>query len=121
MPAVRRGAQPADAAVIAREPKAVAQRLRRGGQGHGRFKPGGSLRHRDGVAVRIAVDLHGGVEHERLRICEGEAHGRAGLHCTDGAAEGLVSCVMLWRGVLRQQEQIQVRIVLRRAREAEVL
>ena len=90
-------------------------------QGHGRFKPGGSLRHRDGVAVRIAVDLHGGVEHERLRIREGEAHGRAGLHCTDGAAEGLVSCVMLWCGVLRQQEQIQVRIVLCRAREAEVL
>ena len=119
--AVRRGAQPADAAVIAREPKAVAQRLRRGGQGHGRFKPGGSLRHRDGVAVRIAVDLHSGVEHERLRIRKGKAHGRAGLHCTDGAAEGLVSCVVLWRGVLRQQEQIQVRIVLRRAREAEVL
>jgi len=121
VPAVRRSAQPADAAVVARETEPVAQRLRRGGQGHGRFKTGGRLRHCDGVAVRIAVDLHGGVKHERLRVRKGEAHGRAGLHRTDGAAEGLVGRVMLRRGVLRQQEQVQVRVVLRRAREAEVL
>ena len=79
VPAVRRGAQPADAAVVAREPEAVVQRLRRGGHGHGRFKAGGRLRHGDGVAVRIAVELHGGVEHERLRVREGEAHSRTGL------------------------------------------
>ena len=121
VPAVRRGAQPADAAVVAREPEAVAQRLRRGGHGHGRFKAGGRLRHGDGVAVRIAVELHGGVEHERLRVREGEAHGRTGLERADRAAEGLVGRVVLRRGVLRQQEQIQVRVVLGRAREAEVL
>ena len=121
MPPVRRSAEVADAAVVARDAEAVAQRLRCSGHGHGRGKARSRLRHGDGVAVRIAVELHGGVEHERLRVREGEAHGRTGLQRAEWTAERLITRVVLRRGVLRQQEQIQVRIILRRAREAEVL
>ena len=121
MPSVRRGAEVADPAVAARDAEAVAQRLRCCGHGHGRGKARSRLRHGDGVTVRIAVELNGGIEHERLRVREGEAHGRAGLQRAERTAERLVARVVLRRGVLRQQEQIQVRIILRRAREAEIL
>ena len=121
MPSVRCGAEVADPAVAARDAEAVAQRLRRCGHGHGRGKARSRLRHGDGVAVRIAVELNGGVEHERLRVREGEAHGRAGLQRAERTAERLITRVVLRRGVLRQQEQIQVCIILRRAREAEIL